>query len=132
MGEVLFVDLESDRHSPLELRTAAETVVRRRLLAVPGVSQVIATGGERKQYEVLVDPARLAVHDGLTLDDVARALTAANQNATAGFEATQGQEFLVRAVGRLADAAAIGAVPVKSTSEVPVFVRDVATVREGA
>src|SRR5688572_15481860 len=41
MGEVLFIDLESDRHSALELRTAAETIVRRRLLAVPGVSQVI-------------------------------------------------------------------------------------------
>src|SRR5215208_1916415 len=60
MGEVLFIDLESDRHSPLELRTIAETVVRRRLLAVPGVSQVIATGGEQKQYEVVIDPARLA------------------------------------------------------------------------
>ena len=53
MGEVLFVDLESDRHSPIELRTTAETVIRRRLLAVPGVSQVIATGGEQKQYEVV-------------------------------------------------------------------------------
>ena len=62
MGEVLFVDIESDRHSPLELRTVAETVVRRRLLAVPGVSQVIATGGEQKQYEVVLDPARLAAH----------------------------------------------------------------------
>ena len=60
MGEVLFVDLESDRHSPQELRTVAETVLRRRLLAVPGVSQVIATGGEQKQYEVVLDPARLA------------------------------------------------------------------------
>ncbi len=50
MGEVLFVDLESDRHSPLDVRTTAEVVVRRRLLAVPGVSQVIATGGEQKQY----------------------------------------------------------------------------------
>ena len=46
MGEVLFIDLESDRHSPQELRTVAETLVRRRLLAVPGVSQVIATGGD--------------------------------------------------------------------------------------
>src|SRR5215213_11225290 len=80
MGEVLFVDLESDRHSPLELRTVAETVVRRRLLAVPGVSQVIATGGEQKQYEVVLDPARLAAHQ-VTLDEVERALTAANQNA---------------------------------------------------
>src|ERR671923_20674 len=59
MGEVLFVDLESDRHSPLELRTVAETLVRRRLLSVPGVSQVIATGGEEKKYEDVLDPVCL-------------------------------------------------------------------------
>jgi CzcA family heavy metal efflux pump len=131
MGEVLFVDLESDRHSPLDVRTTAELVVRRRLLAVPGVSQVIATGGEQKQYEVLVDPLRLAAH-GVSLDDVVEALTKANQNATAGFQAAQGQEYLVRAVGRLGDLAAIAAVPVKTTEAVPVLVRDVGTVREGA
>ena len=131
MGEVLFVDLESDRHSPLDVRTTAEVVVRRRLLAVPGVSQVIATGGEQKQYEVLVDPVRLAAH-GVSIDDVVDALTKANQNATAGFQVAQGQEYLVRAVGRLGDVAAIGAVPVKTTGAVPVLVRDVGAVREGA
>ena len=89
MGEVLFVDLESDRHSPLELRTIAETVVRRRLLAVPGVSQVIATGGDQKQYEVVVDPTRLAAHR-VTVDDVEQALSAANRNATAGFQVARG------------------------------------------
>jgi multidrug efflux pump subunit AcrB len=47
MGEVLFVGLESDRHSAIELRTTAETVIRRRLLAVSGVSQVIATAAIR-------------------------------------------------------------------------------------
>jgi CzcA family heavy metal efflux pump len=130
MGEVLFIDLESDQHSPLELRTVAETVVRRRLLAVPGVSQVIATGGERKQYEVVLDPARLTAQQ-VTVDDVERALTKANQNATAGFQVAQGQEYLVRGVGRLSDADAIEAVTVKATDAAPVLVRDVGTVREG-
>ena len=131
MGEVLFIDIESDRHSPLELRTVAETVVRRRLLAVPGVSQVIATGGDQKQYEVVLDPARLAAHQ-ITLEEVERALTAANQNATAGFQVAQGQEYLVRGVGRLGDVDAIAAVNVKTTSAAPVLVRDVGIVREGA
>jgi CzcA family heavy metal efflux pump len=131
MGEVLFVDLESDRHSPLELRTVAETVVRRRLLAVPGVSQVIATGGEQKQYEVVLDPARLAAHQ-VTFEEVEHALTTANQNATAGFQVSQGQEYLVRGLGRLADIDAIAAVNVKVTDAAPVLVRDVGTVREGA
>jgi CzcA family heavy metal efflux pump len=131
MGEVLFVDLESDRHSPLDLRTVAETIVRRRLLAVPGVSQVIATGGEQKQYEVVLEPTRLAAHQ-VTLGEVENALTVANRNATAGFQVAEGQEYLVRGLGRLTDIEAIAAVSVKSANGTPVWVRDVGTVREGA
>src|ERR687896_565891 len=130
MGEVLFIDLESDRHSPLELRTVAETVVRRRLLAVPGVSQVIATGGEQKQYEVVLDPARLQAHD-VTIADVERALTAANRNATAGFTAAEGQEYLVRGLGRFANAQDIAATVVTTRERVPVLMRDLGTVQIG-
>jgi CzcA family heavy metal efflux pump len=131
MGEVLFVDLESDRHSPMELRTVADTIVRRRLLAVPGVSQVIATGGEQKQYEVVLDPARLATH-AVTVADVEAALSAANRNATAGFHVSQGQEYLVRGVGRLTSIDAIAAVAVRTADTTPVLVRDVGVIREGA
>jgi CzcA family heavy metal efflux pump len=131
MGEVLFIDLESGRHSPLELRTVAETIVRRRLLAVPGVSQVIATGGDQKQYEVVIEPARLAAHE-VTVEEVERALVSANRNASAGFQVAEGQEYLVRGVGRLGGIDAIAAVVVKTTDRTPVLVRDVASVREGA
>ncbi|HET9468815.1 MAG TPA: efflux RND transporter permease subunit, partial [Vicinamibacterales bacterium] len=130
MGEVLFVDLESDRHSPIELRTTAETVVRRRLLAVPGVSQVIATGGEQKQYEVVLDPAKLQAQR-VTIADVERALASGNKNATAGFTAAEGQEYLVRGVGRFASAEDIAAAVVRVENAVPVLVRDVATVQVG-
>jgi CzcA family heavy metal efflux pump len=131
MGEVLFVDLESDRHSQIELRTTAETLIRRRLLAVPGVSQVIATGGEQKQYEVVLDPARLQAR-GVTIADVERALAAANRNATAGFTAAEGQEYLVRGVGRYANAADIAATVVKTHDTVPVLVGDLGAVEIGA
>ena len=131
MGEVLFVDLESDRHTPLEVRTVAETLVRRRLLAVPGVSQVIATGGDQKQYEVVLDPARLASH-GVAVGDVEQALTRANRNATAGFHVAQGQEYLIRGLGRFADTDAIAAVAVRTRSSIPVLVRDLGVVRVGA
>ncbi len=131
MGEVLFVDLESDRHSLMELRTVAETIVRRRLLAVPGVSQVIATGGEQKQYEVVLDPARLTAQQ-VTVRDVEEALAAANRNATAGFQVAEGQEYLVRGVGRLTTIDSIASVSVKATDGTPVLVRDIGTVREGA
>src|SRR6267154_6535924 len=80
MGEIMFVALESDRHSPLDVRTVADTVLRRRLLAVPGVSQVIATGGGQKQYQVLVDPVELREYS-VTLGQVETALRRANRNS---------------------------------------------------
>ena len=100
MGEILFISLESDQHSPLELRTTAETVVRRRLLAVPGVSQVIATGGGQKQYQVLVDSRRLRSYN-VSMNDVETALKNANRNSSAGFMVTGGQEYLIQGVGRV-------------------------------
>ena len=84
MGEILFVALESDRHTPMELRTVAETVVRRRLLAVPGVAQVIPTGGDQKQYQVLVSPELLREYE-VSLDEVETALRQGSQNSSAGF-----------------------------------------------
>src|SRR6266699_4721473 len=69
MGEIMFVALESDKHSPIDLRTVADTVLHRRLLAVAGVSQVIATGGGQKQYQVLVDPVELREYN-VTLGQV--------------------------------------------------------------
>lgn len=131
MGEVLFVGLESDRHSGIEVRTTAETTVRRRLLAVPGVSQVIATGGEEKQYEVVVEPSRLRTY-GVTLAQVEQALSAANRNATAGFHISEGHEYLVRALGRFTNVSDIGAVVVRTEGQSPILVRDLATVQEGA
>lgn len=130
MGEILFVALDSDRHSPLELRTLAETVVRRRLLSVSGVSQVIAIGGGQKQFQVLVDPRRLQHYD-LTLGQVENALQTANQNSSAGFRVAGGQEYLVQGIGRVSTVEQIGEVVVHSAGTRPVRVRDVAEVAVG-
>lgn len=131
MGEILFVGLESDRHTPLDLRTVADTVIRRRLLAVPGVSQVIPTGGEQKQYQVLVDPRWLREYD-LSLRDVEIALQAANQNSSAGFHVTGGEEYLIQGIGRVRTLDEIGGVVITSRKGRPILVKDVATVRIGA
>ncbi len=131
MGEILFLSLESDRHSPLDLRTTAETVIRRRLLAVPGVSQVIATGGEQKQFQVQVDPRWLREYN-VSMRDVETALTEANQNSSAGFRVSGGQEYLVQGVGRVHNADEIGAVVVAAREGRPILVRDIATVKIGA
>src|SRR6185295_2828025 len=99
MGEIMFVSLESDRHTPMELRTTAETVLRRNLLAVPGVAQVIATGGDEKQYQVLVSPQQLREYEA-SLEDVENALRQGSQNSSAGFRVAGGQEYLIQGIGR--------------------------------
>ena len=108
MGEILFVALQSSGHTPLALRTAAETLVRRRVLATPGVAQVTVIGGARRQFEVLVDPARLADY-GVALGAVEAALRRASRNTSAGFRRAGGQEYLIRGAG--ARAAPTGSAP---------------------
>jgi CzcA family heavy metal efflux pump len=130
MGEILFIALESDQHSPLELRTIADTVVRRRLLAVSGVSQVIPTGGGQKQYQVLIEPSRLRSYN-LSLGQVEAALSRANRNASAGFRVAGGQEYLILGVGRVSNEDEIGQIVVSARDTRPVLVRDLAQVRVG-
>ena len=129
MGEVLFSALESDRHSPRELRTMADAVIRRRLLAVPGVAQVTVTGGDRRQYEVVVTPEQLAEYT-LTLGDVETAL-ASNRNASAGFRISGGQEYLVRGIGRLNGLDDIAETVVATRGTSPILIGDLGVVRIG-
>ena len=130
MGEIMFVALQSSAHTPLELRTTAETLVRRRVLATPGVAQVTVIGGERRQFEVLVDPERLADY-GVPLSAVEDAVRRASRNTSAGFRRAGGQEYLIRAAGRAHDAEGIGATVVTTREMRPIRVRDVADVRVG-
>src|SRR5881396_952868 len=83
MGEIMLISMTSKTTSAMELRSLADWVVRPRLLGVSGVSQVMIIGGETKQYQVLVDPARLADYR-LTLEEVSKAAGASNANAAGG------------------------------------------------
>ena len=130
MGEIMFVALQSTAHSPLELRTTAETLVRRRVLATPGVAQVTVIGGERRQFEVLVDPERLADY-GVALSAVEDAMRRASRNTSAGFRRAGGQEYLIQGAGRAHDAEGIGATVITTREMLPIRVRDVADVRVG-
>ncbi len=127
MGEIQFLGLTSDRHGPIDLRSYAETVVRRRLLSVPGVSQVTPIGGGEKQYQVLLDPALLRRHD-LGVGQVADALRGANRNVSAGFLQERAVEYLVRGLGRVESLRDIGDVVVTSEGGAPVRVSDLGEV----
>src|SRR6187551_3903106 len=100
MGEILFFAISSTQDDPLTLRTIADTTVRRRLLAVPGVSQVTPIGGAERQFQVVANPDALLAH-GVTLNQVVRALEEGNENVSAGIINERGAEWLVTGVGRV-------------------------------
>lgn len=131
MGEIMFVALTSERHSPMDLRAVAETMVRRRLLAVPGVSQVTPMGGDVKQYQIVADPLKLASR-GVTMDQLLRALQGANENVSAGFLVQSSTEYLVTGHGRIRSLADISNTVIFASNHVPVLVGDVAKVEYGA
>lgn len=131
MGEIMFIALTSDSHSPLDLKTTADWVIRRRLLAVPGVSQVVPTGGETKQYQVVLKPERLAAYR-LSVEDVVEALRETSENTSAGFYVEGGQQYLIHGMGRVQRAEDIGETVVAMREGEPVLVRHLADVRIGA
>jgi CzcA family heavy metal efflux pump len=130
LGEILFIALASDRHSGIELRTEADVVVRRRLLSVPGVSQVTPIGGGEKQLQAVLSPERMRAYR-VGLEDVTRALGASNENVSAGFLNEGGTEHLVAGLGRLRGPEDVGATVVALRDGVPVLVRDLGEVRAG-
>ena len=130
MGEILFIALTSDRHSPLELRTVADTAIRRRILAVSGVAQVTPIGGAQKQYQVILDPTKLGAYK-VSVSQIERALRQANRNTSAGFRVAGGQEYLIQGFGRLRDTEEIEQVVVTTRSTTPILIRDLAEVRIG-
>jgi len=130
MGEILFLAIQSESHSMLDVRTTADSIVRRRILSVPGVSQVTTLGGSERQYQVLVSPQRLELYR-VTLAEVERALEEANQNTSAGFLVSGGQEYLIQGIGRPESLEEIGETVVVARDGKPVLVRDLGAVGIG-
>ncbi len=128
MGEVTFLALTSDTVPPMELRRIAETVVRRSLLAVPGISQVVPIGGDVKQVAIVLDPGLLALHR-VGVEEVAAALRAASDSPAAGFHVDGGQEYLVRGLSRARTAEELAAAVVRVDGGVPLTVGRLGEVR---
>ncbi len=131
MGDVMLVGLTSDRHQPMEVRSAADWIVSRRLLAVPGVAQVVVMGGDIRQYQVRLRPERLDAFE-ITADEVAHALEVANSNTSAGFLLEGGQEQLIHGQGRIQSLRDIEDTLVAMRGGLPVRVGQLSEVRIGA
>jgi copper/silver efflux system protein len=130
MGEIMMIGLAGPQPAQ-DLRTVADWTIRRRLLAVPGVGQVVPVGGEVKQYQVLADPARMLA-TGVTLDEVLRAAAGSNENASGGVYMDRGQEYVIRGLGRVQGAEDVAQTVVAVRGGVPVLLSQVADVVVGA
>ncbi|MEE2777883.1 MAG: efflux RND transporter permease subunit [Acidobacteriota bacterium] len=130
MGEITFLALTSDTVSQMELRRLAETVVRRNLLAVTGISQVVPIGGEVRQLQVTARPAALAQH-GIALGALTEAVARASRSPAAGFHVEGGQEYLVRGLGRARTPEEVADSVVATRAGFPLRVRDLADVDWG-
>lgn len=131
MGEIMLVSVSSDHHNELDVRTVADWTIRKRLLALPGISQVVPIGGGRKQYQVLVDPGKLRAYN-LSLQEVLQAVEKTNQNSSGGVFTEQGQEYLIRGIGRVYTTDDIGRAVVAVRNRIPILVKDVAELKIAA
>ncbi|HEX9582497.1 MAG TPA: efflux RND transporter permease subunit, partial [Gemmatimonadales bacterium] len=129
MGEIMMIGLTGPQ-SPMELRTVADWTIRRRLLAVPGVAQVIPIGGDVRQYQVLADPARMLA-TGVTLGEVLAAAEGSNANAAGGVYMDRGQEYVIRGIGRIQGADDVAQTVVAVRGQVPVLLGQVADIVVG-
>jgi CzcA family heavy metal efflux pump len=130
MGEILFFAISSDRDDPLALRTVADTLVRRRLLAVSGVSQVTPIGGSERQFQVVAHPDQLRAN-GISVTQLLDAVRGASQNTSAGIYMEGPQEYLLQTVGRARTLDDIASTVVVLRADRSVLVGDIADVREG-
>jgi cobalt-zinc-cadmium resistance protein CzcA len=119
--------LESPDRSAMELKILQDWVLDKQYRSVPGVADLSSLGGETMEYQVLVDPTKLA-GAGLSVGDVATALDANNGNAGGGFYAEGGQFYYVRGLGRVSTLQDIGNIVLKVENGTPVLVKDVADV----
>ncbi|MEM9940273.1 MAG: efflux RND transporter permease subunit [Planctomycetota bacterium] len=129
LGQIMLIGMWSETGvtDPMEIRTLAEWVVKKRLQQIPGISEVICQGGGLKQYHVLLDIHLLHKFE-VTVNDVAKSLDRSNQNVNGGYVDRNSMEFLVRGVGRIRDIESLKKVVVKSTSERAVLLENVASI----
>ena len=123
--------IQSPDRSPMELKNIQDWVLEKQYRSVPGVADMSSLGGTTMQYQVLLDPTRLA-GAGLSVADVGTALEANNGNAGGGFYSEGGQFYYVRGLGRLQTTDDIGNVVLAVRNGTPVIVRDVGEVAIGS
>jgi CzcA family heavy metal efflux pump len=131
IGTIFTYAFTSKTNDLMEVRRIVDWQVTNRLLAVPGVTQVIVFGGDVRQYQVLVAPEKLQAFN-VSLQDVSEAVAAANVNASGGYLITPDREKLIRGIGRIEDIQALEQSVIRARNGTTVRILDVAAVKIGA
>ena len=131
LGEMMIIGLTSDTTSLLDVRTMADWTIRPRLLSTGGVAQVAVIGGDIKEYQILLDPARMK-HYGIGLDQVLLVCRQMNQNANGGVLYEYSNEYIIRGVLTTTKAEELAKGVVAMTPDnTPILLEDIATVKIG-
>ena len=139
LGEIFMYTVESEPGAvkkdgqpwtPTELRTLQDWVVRPQLRNLKGVTEVNTIGGYVRQIHITPDPARLVAY-GLTLRDVMDAVARGNANVGAGYIEREGEQYLIRSPGQIADIDGLRRIVVTRRDGLPIHIDDVAEVVEG-
>lgn len=128
IGEIYRFRLKGIGKSSQELRTLQDWVIEKQIRQVPGVTDLVTIGGQSKQYEVNPDLAKMRDYK-ITLGELFSAISQGNANAGGGRVEEGGQQYLLRSIGLFRSFADINNVVVKENAGVPIFVKDVASVR---
>lgn len=131
MGEILFVGLQADSTSMMDLRTLAEWVIKPSILATGGVSQVTIIGGDYKEYQIVADPIKMRAYS-VTMDELIQTGRAISLSSSGGVVRDFNNEFAIRGMGRSNDIDELGASFIKTYNGQPVTMADVAEVKIGA
>lgn len=131
LGEVMIIGLTSDKTSLQDLRTIADWTIRPRLLSTGGVAQVAVIGGDIKEYQILMSPARMR-DLGVTVDEVLAAAENMSRNSTGGVLYEYGNEYIITGALSTTDAQVLGKSLVKMSNGLPIRMEDVADVKIGA
>jgi cobalt-zinc-cadmium resistance protein CzcA len=119
-----------NKYTLTELRTIQEWIVRRQLLGVPGVADVSSLGGTLKQYQVVINPARIRSL-GITLDELYNAVQQNNENSGGAYIEKGPNAYYIRTEGMATTLNDLRSIPVKKVNGLPLTLADVAEVKEG-
>jgi cobalt-zinc-cadmium resistance protein CzcA len=135
LGEIFEFVVENDRPTVseadlLEIRSAADWLIRYRLQGVPGIALVVNMGGYLKQYQVLIDPSALLAH-GISIGEVKEAIERSNRNFSGGILEKGTSEYIVQGLGRIQSMENIEKIVVANRKGIPLYLKDIAQIREG-